>query len=170
MLCRGKEIDDLVCDYIPRDTPNSQCGNPWNSISSEYAVYIRRQQPEPVKMPVHGERPVINMKFFTFDEMVEYVSDSVFSDCWSVYKRNGDSHVVETLYYQLPLDANREIYDNEQEKRGALAQNAICDILKNLDNSELCLSFGMKPFMDYYIRKSPETNLYICVDVSVNLH
>jgi hypothetical protein len=165
----GKE-----CMSVPHITsiPTGQCGNPWNSISNKYAKKIMAEKPEVGYNFTHGERPVTNISFKSYEDISKSLSTYLCHDCWSVYSRDPVTHKVNKSYYFYPQHTGSLNFWNSKEclresrKRDKLIKNPEPLIRDIKNGKELCLSYGGFPFFDEYFRQV-EDNLVSKVSVHI---
>ncbi len=160
------QSDDPHFQNLPTKTDG--CGNPWGTFSDEYSDIIKAGCPKAQQPPTHGLRPVTQISFFNSTEAVinELIED-ITADCWSVYVRDPQTHIVVKQYYFTPNTPGT--WDKvEGAKREALTDNPQT-MIEDLDQgNHVCCSFGCSPFIDsYYVRVLGDTEglkyMRVCV-------
>lgn len=189
ILMSGEELQSTpgfecrALSSTPQTNSSSQCGNPWNRFSKEYAAEIRRQQPEEyiTSQPTYGRRPVVDIDVLDTPRAIEAIASFIGGDCWSVYSRDKSSHKVQQkLYFAVDTwDETTQSHDQALERavrKNLMQKETINGVLENLgDSGELCISLGCVPFIDLYIRKIGDCGgaavwlfTHIQVDITVN--
>lgn len=97
-------------NLVKQELNIEQCGNPWNLIPEGLAETIRSEKPQIEEQPFGDiNKPIIQMFCKTEDEIVEFLQEMIFADCYGVYTRNSKN--LETI--KIYQDHNGDDIDKD---------------------------------------------------------
>lgn len=132
------------------DIQKETCCNPFNTMTEEEYEHFKSLCPVVTEIPCSVRNKIYREVITTRDELAEYITNSINSDCWGVYYISQDQKEFTEIF------DGRKDDESHQEIRSNLVEN-VNDIIKRINNGEtLVCVMGGNDFIEVYYYLLPD--------------
>jgi hypothetical protein len=140
------------------------CGNPWNYIDNELRKELMEEKPAKKFLFSDSNAKVLN-HFYSKTEVDEQMKDYIAADCWGVMAVN-DNRGAQLVYFD---HINKTRTNKSYSTRTKLCED-VSRLFEDLDKGyTIYIKLGSRDFIDVYVKKIPDSKLYLLTQNEFNL-
>lgn len=149
------EFDERTLSYQIRvvkegDIRKETCCNPFNTMTKEEYEHFKSIRPVAPETPCSVRNKIYREVIATRDELAEYISGSIGSDCWGVYYISKDQKEFTEIF-----NSRKDNYTHFDIRSNLTGH--VNDIIKRIDDGEtLVCVMGGNDFIEVYYYLLPD--------------